>query len=158
MTLKDDELVRARRAAIAETTNAILRDRAAEAMGALPPVEDPLREYQREAAEQEARFARETAADERKWQRERRERAESITISELRAEVEAMRSAISAGDAEVINTVTEAFGPVLEKIASKVDELERLLNGLRSLSTAERDAPVDLPRIPMLHRSRRDAN
>jgi hypothetical protein len=61
----------------------------------------------------------------REERRDRRERVESAAVMELRAEIEALRGALSEGDAMVLQTVTDAVMPCIEKIC---DGLQRKIN------------------------------
>jgi hypothetical protein len=119
-------------------------------------IPDPLTAWKRDAdarAEEKRQADRERRAEER---RDRRERVESAAVTQLRGEIEALHNAISEGDANVLNIVNEAVFPMFDKIATKLQELETLLERLRSLrSTAERE-PIDLPRVPL--RSVRNIN
>jgi hypothetical protein len=133
--------------------------------------EDPLRRYQREAAEQEAEFARQRRREEREWQRT--QRVSTVRVPDdlqifiaprdwMDAQTATLRRAISEGDAAVLDAVNEAIIPCIEKIADKVrkiEELTRTVEGLQSelsklRSAAKHAEPIDLPRIPL--RSRRD--
>ena len=93
-------------------------------------------QYRAEAAERvgaKLRADRERRAEER---RDRRERIESAALAELRAGLEAVRRAISVGDAAAIDAVNDASMPCIEMIADNVAQR----NQRARRSTARRDA------------------
>ena len=81
--------------------------------------EDPPVKWKR-AADERAKQKRQ-ADFELKMQerRDRRERIESAAVTELRAEIAALRSAINQGDAATLDTICEAVMPALEQLADK---------------------------------------
>jgi hypothetical protein len=121
--------------------------------------EDALTRYRREAAEQEAEFAR---------QRKREERAQQRTQSQQVAPVPAsdpeLMIYIAPPDwAQSQEALTEALGQVIaserrdfqQALAKRDREIEGLRRELGKLRSVAKHGPIDLPRIP-LRSSRRD--
>jgi hypothetical protein len=178
--IKAEELRGSREKARADE---IQRDRIERLMAALPAevLEDPVRKHERAHAEQEAKFARERRAAQRQQQREQSGYLTSKTIdnSGMRAPddlqvfiapadwgyredlvIEALCSVISKGDAEVMNIVSEAVFPTLERIADKLEreikkisaKVDRRLSAMqkevRAATRGERSGDViDMPSL-----------
>ncbi len=116
--------------------------------------EDPLRKYQREAAELEATRERERRAMQREHRTELRQRERDRAAAE--ADIDARIAAALAAERAplldaVCDVVGEAIGQLLQErigpISDKLAELERLLQRLREMSAAERGQPIDLPSL-----------
>jgi len=106
-------------------------------------------------AEEKRRADLERRAEER---RARQEWVESRAVTELRAEIAALRELIPQGDAEVINIISEALLPLFDTIADKMQsavakigervdrQLDEMREEVRTAAKRERSGEVlDLP-------------
>jgi hypothetical protein len=121
--------------------------------------EDPVAKYRREADELEASRQRERRAMQREHRAElrQRERDRAMIEADIDGRIEA---AILREREFMFEVIGQAMGEFVRKeltgIDAKLADLERLLNRLREMSAAEREQPIDLPRVPL--RSARNVN
>jgi hypothetical protein len=126
-----------------------------------PAAQSRVDAVERERAEQAE--TRRRRIEERRERRERDRQRAADDVAALEARVSALEAERPVMIDNILDTVGTAIGELLrremEPIKAKLTELEALLNGLRSLSAAERGQPIDLPSpLRSLRSSRRDAN
>jgi hypothetical protein len=105
-------------------------------------ISDALTQWRNDAAARAAAEREETRRRRIAERREQRERVESATVTELSAEIEALRELIAKGDVEMLSVVETAIIPMVEKVGDGLQRQIREIGARVDRQLAEMQAEV----------------